>query len=45
MDFGALDLNTVWFLLIGVLFIFLLDRKIQHGPLAEDLTPSGRQRA
>ena len=41
----SLLLFSLVYVLLFVLFIFLLDRKIQHGPLAEDLTPSGRQRA
>lgn len=35
--FGAL------YLLLFALFIFLLDRKIKHGPLDEDLTPAGHR--
>ncbi len=41
----SLLLFSLVYVLLFVLFIFLLDRKIQHGPLAEDLTPSGPQRA
>jgi cytochrome d ubiquinol oxidase subunit I len=41
----SLILFSLVYALLFVLFIFLLDRKIQHGPLPEDLTPSGRQRA
>lgn len=41
----SLILFSLVYALLFVLFVFLLDRKIQHGPLAEDLPPSGRQRA
>ena len=41
----SLVLFSLVYALLFVLFIFLLDRKIQHGPTAEDLEPSGRQRA
>jgi cytochrome d ubiquinol oxidase subunit I len=41
----SLILFSLVYALLFVLFVFLLDRKIQHGPLAEDLEPSGRQRA
>jgi cytochrome bd ubiquinol oxidase subunit I len=42
---ASLILFGLVYALLFVLFIFLLDRKIQHGPLAEDLNPSVRQRA
>lgn len=41
--FSVVLFTLVYLLLFGM-FLFLLDAKIKHGPLAEDL-PSGRQRA
>lgn len=41
--FSLVLFGLVYLLLFG-LFLFLLDHKIKHGPLAEDL-PAGRQRA
>jgi cytochrome d ubiquinol oxidase subunit I len=34
---GSLILFTLLYLLLFILFIYLLDRKIKHGPLDEDL--------
>ncbi len=41
----SLILFSLVYALLFVLFIFLLDRKIQHGPLPEDLESPVRQRA
>jgi cytochrome d ubiquinol oxidase subunit I len=41
----SLILFGIIYALLFVLFLFLLDRKIQHGPLAEDLESAGRHRA
>ena len=39
---ASLVLFTVIYLLLFVLFLYLLNDKIQHGPDAADLTPSGK---
>ncbi len=41
----SLVLFTLVYLLLFVLFLYLLDQKIRHGPLDEDLDVSGRHRA
>ena len=41
---GSLVLFTLIYLLLFVLFIFLLDQKIRHGPLADDLEVAYRRR-
>ncbi len=41
---GSLILFTLLYILLFVLFVYLLDRKIKHGPLKEDLEDAGGQR-
>lgn len=41
---GSLILFTLLYLLLFILFIYMLDRKIKHGPLDEDLEENGGQR-
>jgi cytochrome d ubiquinol oxidase subunit I len=42
MVLASLVLFTLIYLLLLALFIYLLNDKIQHGPEAADLTPSGK---
>jgi cytochrome bd ubiquinol oxidase subunit I len=41
---GSLVLFTLIYVLLFVLFVFLLDQKIRHGPPADDLEEAYRRR-